>query len=591
MRRAFALLFLLALLPRVGSAQTTQRCEGQTWRELAVQRYGRAELARLLALYNQASERERCEAKRFVRFPLTIRHPLKLGQSLASVLPRFCSAPGALDLVLEKSGLPRGLEPAPGTVVLIPAELALGVGQRPEAELAEIPGVPGLPTIRAYNGLGPDEPLPGGGTIYVPIYLEGDLAPSAPPAPPPALPPRPKAEPRVPTSTVARAPVPAVTPILVKGAVDAVEFGHEPHRARLGPSYDCALCHLGDHEKPYPPVSEAVCTTCHEEVRPGAGPRWTRLPLHFSHDTHLSVGGAAQVAGYELDCAACHPAGDDEEPSRTNHGSCIRCHNALEDPPAVERDCAGCHREAEQGERLRMAAALLLEHQPLTSEGRSFRFAHRVHLESLGAEGAVAPETCARCHAGVEGSVSLDQIEPMRMADCLDCHRGLRKELEASSTRLDRCVTCHLVDQTQTAPSLATSFERPLSHTPIFRTRHEDAAESDRGLCQACHLELGGGPGRDCAACHLKLRPRDHGARWREEPHGRAAVRQGPERCAACHARDRCADCHAKPPRDHFPRSAFLVRHGTSAAISVRRCQTCHLPEVDCARCHATQAP
>lgn len=38
MRRAFALLFLLALLPRVGSAQTTQRCEGQTWRELAVQR-------------------------------------------------------------------------------------------------------------------------------------------------------------------------------------------------------------------------------------------------------------------------------------------------------------------------------------------------------------------------------------------------------------------------------------------------------------------------------------------------------------------------------------------------------------------------
>lgn len=567
------------------SAQLSQRCEGETWSELARARYDRAELAALLQRFNRGEDPERCTRGRFVRFPATVPHTLALGQNLAAVLPRFCQAPGALALVLERSGLPAGVEPAPGARVQIPTELILSLGQRPEAELAEIPGLPSLAVIRAYNGLGPGEPLSAGSTIYVPLYLD---ARSGSPTPP-------KTE-RIATTDPAPSGVRTGTappargsfePVPVSGRVRAVDFRHDQHRATFGRGYECGLCHLGDHERPYPPVPEAVCTTCHASVEPRSGPRWQRLPLQFSHALHLDPSGRVRADGFELDCARCHPADAAEEPTRANHGTCIRCHNQLEVPPAVEKDCAGCHRAAEQGERLRLASALLFEHQQLTTRGKSFRFEHGGHLRALNADGVSGEATCERCHAGARHADVLDAIEPLRMADCLDCHRGLVREARASSTRLDRCLTCHLSDRVGTPPALATSLDRPLSHTASFRVDHAREAETDQGICQSCHPELAGGPARDCAACHLKVRPRDHGARWREEPHGRAAVRRGPDRCATCHARDRCADCHAQPPRDHFPRSVFLVRHGNAAAISIRRCQTCHVAQVDCARCHA----
>lgn len=572
---------LLAAPP--AQAQLSQRCEGETWAELARARYDRAELAALLQRFNRSEDPERCPRGRFVRFPATVQHTLALGQNLAAVLSRFCQAPGALALVLERSGLPAGVEPAPGTRVQIPTELTLSLGQRPEAELAELPGLPSLAVIRAYNGLRSDEPLPPGGTIYLPLYLDPRDPPPAPPKP--SLTPAPAPDPTGTSSTPARRG--SFTPVPVSGRAPVVEFRHDQHRVTLGAGYECGLCHLGDHEQPYPPVPEAVCARCHASVEPPRGPRWRRLPLQFSHTLHLDPAGRARAAGFELDCARCHPADAAEEPTRTHHGTCVRCHNQLEVPPAVEKDCAGCHREAERGERLRLASALLFEHQQLTARGRSFRFEHAEHLRALAADGTAGEAACDRCHSGVRAADGLDTLEPLRMADCLDCHRGLVREAQTSATRLDRCLTCHLSDQVGTPPALANRLDRPLSHTASFRVDHGRAAETDQGVCQACHAELGGGPGRECAACHLKLRPRDHGARWREEPHGRAAVRRGPDRCATCHARDRCADCHAQPPRDHFPRSVFLVRHGTAAALSVRRCQTCHVGEVDCARCHA----
>ena len=172
MRTRLALVLALACLGTDAHAQLTRRCDGETWAQLANARFGRPELGRLLALYNGAGGAQACTPGKFVRFPITTRHELKLGQNLASVLSRFCSAPGAMSLVLEHNQLPSGMEPAPGTWVLIPSELALPMGSRPEAALADIPGLPSLATIRAYNQISNDEALPAGGTLYIPLFLD-----------------------------------------------------------------------------------------------------------------------------------------------------------------------------------------------------------------------------------------------------------------------------------------------------------------------------------------------------------------------------------------------------------------------------------
>lgn len=586
---ALSLVFLLGLTT-AAAAQVTVRCGGETWAQLATTRFGRAELGRLIALYNRGGESETCTSGKFVRFPVTTLHELKLGQNLASVLSRFCSAPGAMKLVLEHNQLPAEIEPAPGTFVSIPAELALPVGSRPEAELAEIPGLPSLSAIRAYNGLAPDEALPAGGTLYVPLYIDS----SEPKVTPPKLTPDVVPDTTPPESTRTSTPAPATSPaptsapvvVSVQGAVSLKDFVHGDHVGRLKGDYACGLCHVGDHAKPYAPIPIAVCTRCHSGVQETPGLRTQLLPLIFSHASHLSPTGKPTEAGYEFDCATCHPSTELEEPSSPDHATCIRCHNQVEHQPAVDGDCAGCHAEREDTGRLLLASALLAEHQELSAGGRVFRFTHGEHVRSLGPENAPTTETCDRCHEGVRHSKGLEDVEPLRMADCLGCHRGLKKEVAGVAERIDRCATCHLEDRTRVAPSHSTVVSRPNSHSPAFRVRHQAAAEADRGICQSCHPELSAGLGRECSACHLKIRPRDHSARFREEPHGRAALRQGADRCATCHARDRCADCHAQPPRDHFPASVFAVRHGNSARVSIRRCQTCHLPQVDCARCH-----
>jgi hypothetical protein len=549
--RAFLILLSISI-PATASAQSSIKCEGQTFAELAEGAFKDARLGPAVAIFNGKRGEERCTEGRFIRFPATIRHELALGQTVTAVAERFCRASGAEAMIREKNNLAGDVDPPPGTILQVPSELELQVGTRPEDELSAIFGLPDLSAIKRYNGVDPSGPLPPGGTIYVPLFLELRIE-TAPPPP-------------VATSTVA--PRPSST-----GNVEFVAtrdgFRHEEHRALMGDTFACALCHRDDPARPnaYRPIAEEACNACHRSVSLGSsGLRADRLALTFSHDLHLDPERKVKRDGYKLDCAKCHVTeGDGVQRQRAAHTACIECHNPSEAKPVVASDCNGCHAAEESIDRLLLAVALLDEHYRGSVRGTDITFSHAAHD---------AP--CEQCHATVPDADSLDQIEPQRMNDCLRCHRGLEKELASASVSLDRCRTCHVSRTEPTAPQ---------THTRAFRLRHAREAERDRGTCTVCHTELAGGDGARCDRCHSRTSPEDHTVRWREEPHGRAAVRN-PDRCATCHQRDRCASCHAIAPRDHTPLSSFLLRHNRSARTSTRRCLTCHIPQVDCAPCH-----
>jgi hypothetical protein len=554
------LIFALLSLPAIARAQNTVKCEGQSYAEIAERSLGDARLGQVVAVFNGKRNEERCVEGRFVRLPLLIRHELALGQTVQAVAERFTRGSGGEASIRERNGLAPGVDPPPGTILEVPSELELQVGTRPEAELSEIPGLPDLAVIKRYNGVAIDQPLPGGGTIYVPVFLTKK---AVPPPPPPEIG---EAEPP-------RAP----QQIAVSAEATREGFRHREHREAMGSGYECSRCHAEDASAPhtYHAVPNEVCARCHATVAETAGVRAHQLGLSFSHDLHLDPERKVKKDGYQLDCAACHAAlGEGAVRERPAHPACIKCHNPSEVKPVVAADCTGCHAEDESLDRLRLAIALLDEHFKGSIRGTDVEFSHSDHQD--------AP--CERCHSGAAAADTLDEIEPQRMADCLACHRGLSKEMAGASISLDRCRTCHLSTNI-TAPAFGSVVEKPISHTRAFRIRHRREAERDRGTCAACHFELAGGDGARCDRCHSRTRPEDHTVRWREEPHGRAAARNA-DRCAACHQRDRCASCHAVAPRDHSPRGTFIQRHSLSARTSTRRCLTCHLPETDCARCH-----
>jgi hypothetical protein len=397
------LLAALLSLPNLALAQSTIRCEGERYSELAERALGDAQLGRILAVFNGTRGAERCRTGKFVRLPLAIRHELALGQTVRAVAERFTRGAGGEALIREKNGLAADVEPVPGTILEVPSELELKVGTRPEAELAEIPGLPDLATIKRYNGVAIDQPLPAGGTIYVPLFLAPRKAPPPPPPPP--------------TTAIA---TPEAKRIAVSAAATREGFRHAEHRAILGAAYACAACHAEDPTAPgtYRPPPGELCGKCHATVAVVPGPRPHGLGLSFSHDLHLDPDRAVQRGGYRLACATCHASiGDGAMRERPAHPVCIECHNPSEAKPAVISDCSGCHAQEESLDRLALAEALLDEHFRTSVRGDDILFSHSVHAD--------AP--CEECHQTVAAADTLEEIEPQRMADCLTCHRGLAR--------------------------------------------------------------------------------------------------------------------------------------------------------------------
>ena len=82
---ALSLVAMTTMAQPPAFAQARAKCAGETWAALAEKRYGDGSLAKLLAARNKRPEDAHCEEGGIVRFPSTIHHTVRAGQTIEAI--------------------------------------------------------------------------------------------------------------------------------------------------------------------------------------------------------------------------------------------------------------------------------------------------------------------------------------------------------------------------------------------------------------------------------------------------------------------------------------------------------------------------
>ena len=125
---------------------------------------------------------------------------------------------------------------------------------------------------------------------------------------------------------------------------------------------------------------------------------------------------------------------------------CTFCHRNVTQKrrrpiPAVGL-CMSCHKVIGDGlpevEKLRdyHAAGRAIDWVRVHRVPDHVHFVHESHVQFFSERDNVAPsETCTLCHQDVGSMTKVKQVRPLKMGDCVDCHR----ENEAPTD----CTACH----------------------------------------------------------------------------------------------------------------------------------------------------
>jgi hypothetical protein len=141
-------------------------------------------------------------------------------------------------------------------------------------------------------------------------------------------------------------------------------------------------------------------------------------PIAFPHTVHVEQIG--------LDCTFCHRnVTKGAAATIPAVGLCMTCHKTVGDgKPEVEK-----LRDFHAAER---AIDWIRVHRVPDH----VRFVHEAHVRFFSEEDNIAPSaTCSICHGDVGGMVKVKQVFPLKMGDCVDCHRDNDAPTD--------CTTCH----------------------------------------------------------------------------------------------------------------------------------------------------
>ena len=141
-------------------------------------------------------------------------------------------------------------------------------------------------------------------------------------------------------------------------------------------------------------------------------------PIDFPHTTHVEELG--------LDCTFCHRlAAEERAASIPPVEQCMFCHRVVgEGLPEIEK----VQNHYETGEPIDWVRVHRVPDH--------VRFVHEAHITFFTEqENIPASQVCSMCHGDVASMTKVEQVRPLKMGDCVDCHRQ-------NSAPTD-CTTCH----------------------------------------------------------------------------------------------------------------------------------------------------
>lgn len=336
----------------------------------------------------------------------------------------------------------------------------------------------------------------------------------------------------------------------VHAATDSCDSCHEalgePHpqkgkrtfKLTAEPPALCANCHdaIGTKKSVHSPVSEGMCTTCHDPHASKEAKLLTApaselcASCHADQTSHALLHGPVSAGA----CASCHlPHESDNAKLLVKAGDdlCFTCHGEVREMlakknvhPAIESGCTSCHdpHGAAHPKLLAEAGAALCyqchdaiaeqvkgpsTHAALDTE-KACATCHSPHAtDNAKLLVKTEKETCLSCHPKVLDAGMTFLHGPIQEGRCTACHRPHggteRKLLNASfpaapyvpytDKAYELCFNCHQRDLLQYPDtSFATGFRDGERNLHFL---HVNNAQKGRS-CRLCHTLHGGGNDR-----------------------------------------------------------------------------------------------
>ncbi|RZJ97441.1 MAG: cytochrome C [Novosphingobium sp.] len=376
---------------------------------------------------------------------------------------------------------------------------------------------------------------------------------------------------------------------------------------------NCTACHV----KPFEPVQDATCTSCHKTVHDHASP------------ARLALARGKGPLGDRLLWTVAQAFG------KPGPGACSDCHTEHEGATRMaapaQQFCADCHGDLKSrltDTRLGDAADFGKLHPQFTltvvtdpiagktmavsldghaKENSGLAFPHKLHLDPLGGASRMAASIgrekgygraglqCANCHRPTEDGVRFQPINMER--DCESCHSLAYDSVGGTVRRLRHG------DVDQMIADLSVSGYGPSSRGPPVSAQRPRPGQTGAGQTGAGPFGLGGnyhinfGPPRYTSATFQQALSKDgvcgecHTPTMRGGRPGVVPVRLTPRYMGdgwfnhKAHFQEKCTSCHAA---EKSTTSSDLLLPDLAS------CRTCHLGEDDraakvpsgCAMCH-----
>ena len=252
------------------------------------------------------------------------------------------------------------------------------------------------------------------------------------------------------------------------------------------------------------------------------------------------------------------------------------------------------------------------------------RFPHRVHeklfptcigchagvVTGLQATTFPAPETCARCHNGIDAK-AVRWAGPARTASNLKFDHVVHAKYTSDASDKLQCLRCHGQGDSLAARPWMVVRRAPPTECLSCHEHRASMHLASEARCETCHVPLAQATALSDSAISGFPKPPSHDdPNWisTHAPSSASALAQ----CATCHARESCARCHVNAstlsaitslandvrvarvvhglaPRYPVPvshhSSSFAQAHGALASSPAASCANCHA-QASCQTCH-----